>query len=194
MGKGILIRVYTQRFLGSSFMAERLLAHMVSFKRFSPSRWEDDERARRSFSEEAWPSVLNVWTEVDAKTLFFARSKPFSVEHIVKTGMFRNPILNSVQVEFDSRLATGESFGHIVAYYHQLWSTVEGVYGIIADRSSWTNQMAYFGPERRLAGVYWANTFGQPYIDQSYRELGEDFFERRDQRKTLPAWLDVWKP
>lgn len=130
------------------------------------------------------------------KEVCFSRKRPeallcFSLERFPKA-KFNDVSLLIRESAFKSQQQVNELLNFIV----ELCSTIRADYGFIAHTKQERRQSPILTPAERLPGIFWANFFGQPYIEFFGRQklLESECYEVREVNETLILLLTAERP
>ncbi|MEW6128675.1 MAG: hypothetical protein AB1757_16670 [Acidobacteriota bacterium] len=165
----ITVSLITTRYLGHIDIAERFFALLSRYGDiYVPEKWGTEERTRKIFSLTDTSEILNEWviSKNKFKYLVFRRKYPVEVQMCIRIEHFARATFNGFDAYIrDKYIDSEDKVNTLLNFIEELCSVFTIDYGYISHIKQKRRQSFVLTPAERLAGIYWVNLFGKPYID-----------------------------
>lgn len=195
----IVVDIDTTKHLGREDLAVRLLDLLLRNNApYAPQKWGVEEPARYVIDLDDLSPILEEWlAPKELKDLLFARKRPAPAEMWIGIHRFERAKFNSFHAYISEKYF--KKIGpekEMLDFITELCSVMGAAYGFIAHKTQESRQSPILTPAERLPGIYWANFFGQPYIDFFGRErlLATPCHEVREINENLILLLTAESP
>jgi hypothetical protein len=195
----IMAEVFTTKYLGKEDAAVNLLNLLLRNNApYVPEKWGTDGRPRYVVDLNDLSPVIEEWlAPKESKYLFFARKRPAPAEMWLSMDRFERAKFNYFHAYIsDKYFKKAGQEKELLDLITNICLTTDAVYGFIAHKTQESGQSPELTPAERLPGIYWANFFGQPYIDFFGRKklLETPCYEVREINENLILLLTAESP
>ncbi len=193
------VDIYTTKYLGKEEVATDLLNTLLqSSASYVPERWGEDGRPSHVIDLKDLSQILDEWLgPKEVKDILFARKRPAPAEMWIGIKRFERAKFNRFLAFISDRYfkKAGQE-KELLDLITNICLAMGGTYGLIAHKTQESRQSPILTPAERLPGIYWANFFGQPYIDFFGREklLATPCYEVREINENLILLLTAESP
>jgi hypothetical protein len=168
--KDIFIKaeVFTTKYLGREDVAVNLLNLLLRNNTpYVPEKWGTDERPRYGINLNDLSPIIEEWlAPMASKHLLFARKRPAPAQLWLSIERFARAKFNRfIAYISDKYFKKAGQENELLDLITNICLATDAVYGFIAHKTQESRQSPILTPAERLPGIYWANFFGQPYID-----------------------------
>ena len=165
--------VFTTKYLGTEEVAADLLNVLLRRSTpYAPEKWGADGRPRYAIDLNDLSPIIEEWVAPkEFKSFLFARKRPAKAEMWLNIDRFERAKFNGFSAYIlDRYFKKIDQEKELLDLITDICVSMSSVYGYIAHKRQASRQSPILTPAERLPGVYWANFFGQPYIDFFGRE------------------------
>jgi hypothetical protein len=191
--------LFTTTYLGKEEMAISLLNALLRRTiPYVPEKWGTDGRPRYGIDLNDLSPVIEEWVApMEFKSFLFARKRPAKAEMWLNIDRFERAKFNRFSTYISDRYfkKIGQE-KELLDLITDICVCMNGVYGFIAHKTQASRQSPALTPAERLPGIYWANFFGQPYIDFFGRKklLATPCYEVREINENMILLLTAESP
>jgi len=195
----IKVEVFTTKYLGREDVAVNLLDLLLRNNApYLPEKWGADGKPRHGIDLNDLSLVLEEWlAPKEFNDLLFARKRPAPSEMWLSIHRFERAKFNDFTAYISDKYfkKVGQE-KELLGLVTNICLAMNAVYGFIVHKTQESRQSPSLTPAERLPGIYWANFFGQPYIDFFGREklLATPCHEVREINENLVLLLTAEGP
>src|SRR5215813_1789190 len=195
----ITAEVFTTKYLGKEDLAVKLLNLLLRNNTpYVPEKWGADGRPRYGIDLNDFSPIIKEWLAPNEfKDLLFARKRPAPAEMWLDIDRFERAKFNYFNAYISDKYfkEVGQE-NELLDLITDICLATDAVYGFIVHKTQESRQSPILTPAERLPGIYWANFFGQPYIDFFGREklLATPCHEVREINENLILLLTAESP